>query len=397
VFGRRLRSAEALFGTGRACVGDRLGSVWSVTNRRESLKGGGALDVALLLARLGLATVFAAAALGKLADRDGSRLALRRFGVPAGLVAAIGVGLPVFELLVTGGLVLVASAAWAAGGAVALLLVFCVAIVRLLARGETPDCHCFGMVGSAPVGRGTLARNVVLIAVAGFVAVAGWNYAGMSVFRLAADLGALAIVLGLAMVIHGAFSWQLFKQNSRLLERVSDLEAALGRGPSEQPAEQLAIGDPAPSFALPDLDGQTVSLETLLGPGRGVVLVFTDPACGHCNALLPALGRARGKQEPALAVISRGSYDENRAKATEHGIARVLLQQDFEVAEAYGNYGMPGAFLIDAAGRIASPRTVGTEAVSELLRAAQMPPLLQVATARAANTTTRRVERESSL
>jgi peroxiredoxin len=331
------------------------------------------VDVVLLLARVGLAAVFAAAALGKLADRDGVRLALERFGVPARLLATIGVALPVVELLVAGGLMFVASAAWAAVGAVALLLVFCVAIVRLLARGETPNCHCFGSVGSAPVGRRTLARDLVLVAVAAFVAVAGWHNGGDSVLRAAADLGAVAIVLGVAMVIHGAFSWQLFTQNGRLLERVSDLEAALGRGPSEQPAGQLAIGDPAPSFALPDLDGQIVSLEALLGPGRGVVIVFTDPACGHCNGLLPALGRARGKQEPPLAVISRGSREENHVKAQEHGIGRLLLQQDFEVAEAYGNYGLPGAVLVDATGRIASERAGGAEAVGELLRAAELP------------------------
>jgi peroxiredoxin len=216
---------------------------------------------------------------------------------------------------------------------------------------------------------------------AGFVAVAGWDGGGMSVSRLAVDLGAVAIVLGVAMVIHGAFSWQLFKQNGRLLERVSDLETALGRGAGEKPVAQLKIGAPAPSFALPDLRGRTVTLEGLLRSGRGVVLVFTDPACGHCDALLPALGRSRGDHEPRLAVISRGREDENRAKAAEHGIAPLLLQRDFEVAEAYGNYGMPGGLLIDAAGRVASARVGGAQAVSELLQAAAMPrlPLLRVA------------------
>lgn len=339
------------------------------------------MQVVLLLVRLGLAAVFAVAAIGKLADREGSRLALEAFGVPTRLRGAIGLGLPVFELIVAVGLVFVASAAWAAVVAVALLLVFCVAIVRLLARGETPDCHCFGGVSSAPVGRGTLARNLVLAALAGFVAVAEWDGGGMSVPRLAADLGAVAIVLGVAMVLHGAFSWQLFKQNGRLLERVSDLEAALGRGTGDGSARELTIGAPAPNFALPDLDGRTVTLEELLRPHRGVVLVFTDPACGHCDALLPALGRVRGEHEPRLAVISRGPEDENRAKAQEHGIAPLLLQRDFEVAEAYGNYGMPGGLLIDAAGRVASARVGGAEAVSDLLQAAAMPrlPLLRVA------------------
>jgi peroxiredoxin len=328
------------------------------------------VQLVLLLVRLGLAAVFAVAAIGKIADREGSRQVLEAFGIPAGVIGAFGWALPVTELMIAGGLVVAASAAWAAVVAVALLLVFCVAIVRLLARGETPDCHCFGNVGVAPVGRGTIARNLVLVLLAGFVVVAGGVGAGMTVPRLAADLGAVAVVLGVAMVLHVAFSWQLFTQNGRLLERVSELEAVLGRGAREPTVQSLTIGDPAPDFALPNLEGETVTLEELLGPGRGAVLVFTDPACGHCNPLLPALGRPRGPHEPALAVISRGSNDKNRANAREHGIVSMLLQLDFEVAEAYGTYGMPSAFVIDAAGRIASARAGGAEAVGKLLEPA---------------------------
>ena len=116
-------------------------------------------------------------------------------------------------------------------------------------------------------------------------------------------------------------------------------------------------------------------LEQLLRPGRGAVLVFTDPACGHCNPLLPELGRDRGEHEAPLAVISRGPHGENQSKAQEHGIATMLLQQDFEVSEAYGAAGMPSAVLIDAEGRIASERVRGTEAVGELLQAPAAPRL----------------------
>ena len=328
------------------------------------------MQLAVLLVRLGLASVFVVAAAGKLADRDGSRQTFEAFGVPAALLGAVGWGLPVTELMIAAGLVLVASAPWAAVLAVALLLVFCVAIVRVIARGEAPDCHCFGNVSTAPVGRGTIARNLVLVAMAGFVAVAGRGGAGMTVSRLATDLGAVAIVLGVAMVLHAAFSWQLFTQNGRLLERVSDLEAALGGGAPEPAVQTLTIGDPAPNFARPSLDGETVTLKNLLRRGRGAVLVFTDPECGHCNPLLPALGRARGPHEPALAVISRGSPEKNLAHAREHGIASMLLQRDFEVAEAYRTYGMPSAYVVDAAGRIASARAGGAEAVGKLLQPA---------------------------
>lgn len=84
------------------------------------------MDVVLLLARLVLAAVFVVAALGKLADREGSRRAVEGFGVPAALVGPVGLGLPVVELAIAVGLVVVASAAWAAAVAAALLGAFCV-------------------------------------------------------------------------------------------------------------------------------------------------------------------------------------------------------------------------------------------------------------------------------
>ena len=83
------------------------------------------------------------------------------------------------------------------------LLVFVAAIVRLLARGEAPDCNCFGLLHSSRVGPGdagtqpgpcgagrgvavagpgaslgiTLAAWTVAVAVAavGVLAVAGWR------------------------------------------------------------------------------------------------------------------------------------------------------------------------------------------------------------------------------
>ena len=312
--------------------------------------------------------VFGIAAIGKLADREGTRQAVGGFGVPKSLVGAVALGLPVIELLIVGALVPVASATWAAAAAVALLIVFCAAIVRLLVRGEAPDCHCFGSLGSAQVGRGTLVRNLTLVGLAGFVVLAEQSHGGASISRFFADLGVVAIVLGVAVALNAGFSWQLFTQNGRLLERVSVLEASLGLTVDEPSTRQLAIGDPAPDFALPDLDGEIVTLESLLRAGRGVSLVFTDPGCDHCNAVLPALGRERVGDEPMIAVISRGSEIANRAKAQEHGIARVLLQQDFEVGEAYGNHGLPGGVLIDAAGRIASGPAGGAQAVIALLQ-----------------------------
>src|SRR3989442_5122353 len=156
------------------------------------------MDIVLLLARFLLAVVFVVAGLAKLVDRAGSRQALIDFGVPARLVTPLAVLLPLAELAVAGALIPTASAWWGALGALALLLLFVVAIGYNLARGRTPDCHCFGQLQSAPAGWSTLVRNLVLAAVAGFVLGLGRTNAGASAID---RLGTLAIAQRIGLIV----------------------------------------------------------------------------------------------------------------------------------------------------------------------------------------------------
>jgi hypothetical protein len=61
------------------------------------------------------------------------------------------------------------------------------------------------------------------------------------------------------------------------------------------------------------------------------MLLFTDPGCGPCNALLPEVGRWQGEHAHRLTIafVSRSSSEENRAKAQEHGLTNVVLQEDW--------------------------------------------------------------------
>jgi hypothetical protein len=109
-----------------------------------------------------------------------------------------------------------------------------------------------------------------------------------------------------------------------------------------------------------------------------VLLLFSDPGCGPCTALLPEVGwwqRAyAGKL--TLALISRGTAEVNRTKASEHGIKQVLLQQDREVAQAYQAHGTPSAVLIRADGTIGSPLALGADAIRALIGQAIGLPVL---------------------
>jgi uncharacterized membrane protein YphA (DoxX/SURF4 family) len=110
------------------------------------------VDAILLGARLVLAAVLSGAGIAKLADRDGAREALTSFGVPTRWARPGAVALPVVELAVAVALLPRGSAWWAALGALGLLVLFSAAIGRALARGERPDCRCFGQLRPRPVG-----------------------------------------------------------------------------------------------------------------------------------------------------------------------------------------------------------------------------------------------------
>lgn len=67
--------------------------------------------------------------------------------------------LPIAELAVSAALIPAATARLGAVAAIALLMIFSVAIARTLRAGSAPDCNCFGGLTQTEVGRGTLIRN----------------------------------------------------------------------------------------------------------------------------------------------------------------------------------------------------------------------------------------------
>ena len=341
---------------------------------------------ALLIARLLLALVFAVPGAAKLADRRGSRQALVDFGVPSALAAPLGLLLPLAELAVAATLLPASTAWWGALGALALLSVFIVGISINLARGRTPECHCFGQLHSAPAGWKTHARNGVLAAVAGFVLWEGYEggagpsmLAWLGALSTAQLLGFLGGVLVLALL---AGQWwflvQLLRQNGRLLVRLEALEASLAEGSSVAPsengtpvrqAEGLPVGSTAPEFSLTGLHGETLTLDALRSPGKPVMMLFTDPGCGPCNALLPEVGRWQEEHahKLTLSLISRGKVEENKTKAQEQGLWHVLLQKDWEVCESYEVRDTPSAVLVSADGKVATPVAGGAEGIRDLL------------------------------
>lgn len=340
---------------------------------------------ALLLIRLLLAAVFALASMTKFFDLRGSGAAVAAFGLPDRVASWTGTMLPVAELAVAIALLPAATARYGALGALALLGVFAAAIARSLARGESPDCHCFGRLHSEPIGGRTLARNAALAALAALVAAAGWSDPGPSATAWAGHLSAAALTAGIAIAglaaLAAAALLGVLRQNGRLLLRIDELAARLDAAgvpvvaASESGASAhrgLPIGALAPPFVLEGLGGDAVTLKALIAPGAPVLLLFTDPGCGPCSELLPDVSMWQRSHAGRLtvAVLTRGSAKDNRVKMREHGIERVGLDDRLTVYAAYEAAGTPGAVLVDRGGRIASSVVAGSEAISALVDSA---------------------------
>lgn len=334
------------------------------------------MEIALLIGRLAIAAVLVVAGITKLVDLAGFRAAVAGFGVPEHFARPVASAIPVLELAIAAALIPVATAAWGASAAALVFATFAIAIGLNLNAGRAPDCHCFGQLHSEPVSRATLMRAVALAVVSALVAGFGFSDPGASAIGWFGDLGAggrvatVAIVLLAAVV--GVLAWtvvNILAQQGRMLERLETVEASIGRHVEPAPEHGLPVGAEAPAFALPSLDGNMVSLDALRDAGRQVLLVLSDPNCGPCNRLMPAIGRwqSQYRDELTIAVVSRGDAVANRAKAAEHDLKNVLLQDNAEVASAYNAIPTPIGILIGPDGRIAAPAATGDGAIRNLV------------------------------
>jgi peroxiredoxin len=251
--------------------------------------------------------------------------------------------------------------------------VFTGAILLNLSRGRTPACNCFGVASRQPIGPRTLVRNGVLMALAAFVAVAGWNDAGAGLLEWFAGLSTpvvAGISLGGAFALSvGLFAWLGRSSVEADWEEDDDAEDD-DEDDEDDERSALPVGATAPAFVAEDLDGNVVGLASLRRSGVPTLLVFADPNCGSCVALLPDV--ARWQRELAgdltVVVVSAGDAEEVRAETDAHGLADVVVQRERSVSDAYRIGGTPAAIVVGADGRIAVEEAEGAEEIDLLIR-----------------------------
>jgi peroxiredoxin len=122
---------------------------------------------------------------------------------------------------------------------------------------------------------------------------------------------------------------------------------------------RLALGDPAPAFALQDIDGESHSDEDYAG--RPLAVIFS---CVHCPYVVAWEDRindvARQYEGRAglVAINSNAGYlgdslDDMAARSREKGfVFPFLYDETQEVAEAYGAARTPEVFLFDGEHRL---------------------------------------------
>jgi peroxiredoxin len=136
--------------------------------------------------------------------------------------------------------------------------------------------------------------------------------------------------------------------------------------PSPAQPQGLALGSPAPDFALRDLKGRQRKLRDY--GGKAALLVFFNPDCGFCSQLAPQLAdlASSGRR---LVLMSRGDRTVHMRLAEQHGWKfDVLVEDGWQVATSYGTNATPTGYLIDRGGRIASSLAVGAPGILELAK-----------------------------
>ena len=130
-------------------------------------------------------------------------------------------------------------------------------------------------------------------------------------------------------------------------------------------ADGITVGQPAPDFSLPDLNGETVTLSDL--KGKTVVLEWFNPGCpfvkyAHDDGPLDTLA-AKHTSSPEVVWLAINSSAEgkqghglevNKVAAAEWEMSHpILLDASGDVGHRYGAKTTPQMFIIDASGKVA--------------------------------------------
>jgi peroxiredoxin/uncharacterized membrane protein YphA (DoxX/SURF4 family) len=336
------------------------------------------MDIFLLVLRLVLTAVFGIAGIAKAFDPQGSMKAFADFGVPVVLRRPLVYLLPAVEIAIAVSLLFKQISWYGAIGAAFLLLVFVGGMLYQFAKGNAPDCHCFGQMHSEPVGVSSILRNIVLLIPAGVLALMGEQSQGYSISTtpqeiLTLSVGIILSALGLVVILY----LQILTQQQRRLMRQLEIMELIDRHDEiverediGHPREGLPFGALVPNFEAKDLTGKKVTLSDIRADGLPVVFIFVGATCAVCEALLYDFQEWEAEYGGKLkfVYITEGDVEANRKKFEHTG--RTVILQDMrtrDLSVLFRAKWTPMAVLMDKRGRIASFTGAGDVGIRELI------------------------------
>jgi cytochrome c biogenesis protein CcmG/thiol:disulfide interchange protein DsbE len=139
---------------------------------------------------------------------------------------------------------------------------------------------------------------------------------------------------------------------------LSALVCACGAGKQDGPAAGEGAAQPAPDFALPDLEGRTVSLAQQRG--KVVIVDFWATWCPPCEYQVPELNKLlqAHRERDDLAVIGV-SVDVDGAEVVrpwvqEKSVEYTILLGDEALARRFGAVGFPTMAVVGPGGELHS-------------------------------------------
>lgn len=345
------------------------------------------MEVTLLGFRLILAGIFSVAGAAKLADIAGSRKAFADFGIPASIAGPLAIGLPVAEIAIAASLLFVQSSWYGSIGATALLAGFIGGMAYQMAKGKAPDCHCFGQLHSEPVSPKSLIRNVVILAPAIVLSLAGRSGQGLSIANLNIETVQLFAVFGCVglLVAGGFYLRKISGKQDQIMRRIELLELlssdgnVIERKDAGDPRDGLPIGAYLPEFNLPDLNGKLVTNDDIFAGGKPAIFLFVSPTCTPCQAMAPMFDGWAAELDGRVnfVFVSSGTAESNIKKFGGSGKNTVLLQNEREFADLVYAKWTPSALFVDADGKVASHVGAGDAAIIELMDKVKASDLTQ--------------------